>query len=143
MRHIIIPCGAAKRTEPCHAGDMYIGAMHRLARQAADAIIAHGGGNLIILSARYGLISPHAWIAPYEQRINKPGAVTADELRTQAADFGLNDDTVIALLPKPYSNALRNASIRIDHDVLTGTRTMGEQRHRLAQLRHGHLEVQV
>lgn len=137
---VIVPCGAKKRTEACTAGDMYIGAMHQLARKAAAAL----SDEVLILSAKHGLLSLSAWIEPYEQRINKPGAIGTYMLRLQAEQRDLANATVIALLPRAYSAELRVAGVRIDDDVLAGTRTMGEQRHRLANIaRHIARRIEV
>lgn len=135
---IIVPCGARKATSACTAANMYQGAMHQLARKAADAL----NGEVLIISAKHGLLSLTAWLDPYEQRIDKPGAINADMVRIQADQRDLTNANVIALLPKTYSALLRDAGVRIDNDVLAGTRTMGEQRHRLATIaRTGHSQV--
>lgn len=136
-RVVIIPCGATKRDSACHAGDMYIGAMHRLARRAADVLASADPGahaDIVILSAKHGLLNPMTIIDPYEQQLGKPGAVTPDTVARQAADWGMHDRQVITLLPKRYSQLLTAAGIRIDHDLLAGSRTMGEQRARLATI---------
>lgn len=139
---VIVPCGASKRTEPCTAGDMYVGAMHQLARKAAAAIAVDTNDEVLILSAKHGLLSLTAWLEPYEQQIGRPGAIGTDMLRLQAEQRDLANATVIALLPKAYSAALRAAGIRIDNDVLAGSRTMGEQRQRLARMaRYGTVSV--
>jgi len=43
-----------------------------------------------ILSARYGFVSFQTRLEPYEQRMDRCGAVTLEELRLQVADQGLS-----------------------------------------------------
>lgn len=130
---VLVPCGAAKVTYATTAGDLYRGTFHRLARQAADVLTATGG-RVLIVSGLYGLLELDTPVEPYEQRINQAGAITLDELRRQADDLGLDSDRVVALLPSAYRNALTAAGIRIDADILAGTRGIGDQRGRLSRI---------
>ncbi|MEU8657446.1 DUF6884 domain-containing protein, partial [Actinoplanes philippinensis] len=91
---VIVGCGSAKRDRPAPAGRMYTGSYHAACRRAADAI----GGRLLILSARYGLISLDTWIEPYELRLGQAGAVTVPRVRAQARQLGIDTAGTVTVL---------------------------------------------
>lgn len=130
---VIVPCSVRKLGHRAPAGELYLGGHHSLARRAADALTAEGG-TVLILSARYGLVTLDEVIEPYDLRMGEPGSITAAELRAQAARLqldGAEDVTVLA-------GAVYAAAVRAiwPHAVnpLAGTRGIGEQRGRLAAL---------
>jgi hypothetical protein len=101
-RVVVIPCGGAKLSHPAPAGEMYTGSYHRACRRAADRI----GGHLLILSARYGLLTPSTRIEPYELRMGDPGAVDVATLRTQAGALDVDQATaVVVLAGRRYADA--------------------------------------
>ncbi|NEE25426.1 hypothetical protein G3M53_08090 [Streptomyces sp. SID7982] len=130
---VVIPCSGAKLDRPAPAGDLYIGPLHIMARQAADALVA-GGGTVLVLSALHGLLTLDEKVEPYDHTWKDPGSVTVEELRAQAVRLGLADAAdVVLLTPGEYT---RRASA-----VWPGARTplahlgIGKQRGRLAALR--------
>lgn len=129
----VIPCSAEKLPRPAPARDLYTGPMYRHTLAAAEAAAGGpGGGRILILSARHGLICPGAELEPYEQRIGRPGAVSAGRVTEQARDLGIGwESRVFALLPRAYFRLLDEALRPLGAcpaDVYEGTRGVGEQR---------------
>ncbi|MCX5161892.1 hypothetical protein OOK39_21865 [Streptomyces sp. NBC_00264] len=95
---VIIPCGAAKLDHAAPAAELYTGSYHRACARAAAALTANGG-TVVILSALHGLVPLDRVLAPYEMRMGSTGSVTADVLREQARELGLDraaDVTILA-----------------------------------------------
>lgn len=136
MRRItVIPCGGAKLDRPAPAAELYIGSMFRDALRTAE----HLGNPFFILSAQWGLISPNLHIAPYEQKMGKPGSISLNALHIQLRHMCDNEPMEItSLLPQAYDAALSGAigglPIRIERKFLL-TRGIGEQKAILKQLR--------
>ncbi|MFI6820542.1 DUF6884 domain-containing protein [Micromonospora sp. NPDC050187] len=129
-RVVIVPCGTAKLTRSTPAGRMYTGSYHQACRRAAARL----GGQLVILSARYGFLDPDTVIEPYDLRMGQPGAVTVPTLRAQARRMGIDTaGTVTVLAGRDYADP---ATAVWPHAArpLDGTRGMPEQMARLAQL---------
>ncbi|MET7860407.1 DUF6884 domain-containing protein [Streptomyces sp. NPDC005318] len=131
---VIIPCGSRKLDRPARAADMYVGSYHRACRKAADALQPD---RLLILSARYGLLGLDDVIEPYDTPHGAADAVTAHALLEQAT---LRDivflDPVVALGGARHVGLVRTIWPHA-RTPLAGTRGMGEQMARLAQLRSG------
>lgn len=132
-RIIIVPCGGAKLSEPAPAGAMYIGSYHAATRRAAEAL----GGELWILSAKYGFLRPTETIEPYDLRMGQPGSVTPEELRRQAEEYGIaraEDVTILAgwAYAAPAVLVWPHAKL-----PLAGTRGMGHQLQVLARIAGG------
>lgn len=131
----VIPCGADKATEPAPAREMYRGQMFRHTLASTEAMIANNGENarILILSARYGLLELDTVIEPYEQRMNQPGAITAEQLTAQALALGIDWGVeVYAFLPRPYLARLDAALRALDvyvQDVYEAAPGIGYQRH--------------
>jgi len=127
-RLVVVPCGGAKLRCPAPAGQMYVGSYHLACRRAAARL----GGRLLILSARYGLLTPDTLIEPYELMMGQPSAVTTATLRQQARTLDVDGAaTVIVLAGRRYADA---AAAVWPHAIrpLDGTAGMGPQLHRLA-----------
>jgi hypothetical protein len=103
---IIIPCGSAKLKHRAPAGQMYLGAYHRACRRYADSL-ASIYDQVMILSAKYGLLPLDEEIDPYELRMGQPGCVTTDQVRTQAEEHELLGEPVIALGGKDYTQVCK------------------------------------
>lgn len=99
---VIIPCGGAKRTEDCPAGEMYIGGYHRACQ--AYALSLAPLEEVLILSAKHGLLRLGDIISPYELRMGQPGSVMARIVKAQAQRLRVADwsGDVIALGGKRY-----------------------------------------
>lgn len=134
----VIPCSGGKLDQAAPARDLYVGQMfrHTLSRverlAALDEAEGRGPARVLILSARYGLVSPDQVIEPYDIRMDRAGSVSADVIADQALAFGIDwGAQVYALLPKPYLARLDEALRRHDvwvQDVYEATAGIGEQR---------------
>jgi hypothetical protein len=127
----VIPCGGAKTDRPVPARDLYTGSMFRHTLNAALAMADGDDAQVLILSAEHGLLRLDDVVAPYDQRMDQPGAVDADTITCQAVRFGLDRD-VYAMLPRPYLAKLDAALRPLDvyvQDVYEATGGIGEQRH--------------
>lgn len=158
---VVIPCSGTKLDRPAPAGQLYTGSWYRLARQAADQLVAEHGGSTLILSAMYGLLSPGTFVEPYDLRMTDPGSVTDylltaqvlglvdDQLRADLRAFDPEGTTplapppvIVSLLPAAYRDRLAAGVRRLPPsmrprmvDALHGCAGVGYQRQRLAWLR--------
>lgn len=134
-RLVIVCCSSKKRADVRHldAHGFYVGSYYQSARRAADALVAHGGRQLI-LSAKYGLLDLHDVISDYDLRMGQPGSVTVETVRYQAEQLGLLDAReVIVLAGRAYADIV---SAVWPHALrpLDGTRSQGEQKQRMAAI---------
>lgn len=113
---------------------MYVGSYHRACRKAADALQPD---QLLILSARYGLLDLDDVIEPYDTAHGAADAITDQVLPKHAT---LRDivrlDPVVALGGARHVSLVRSIWPHA-RTPLAGTRGMGEQMARLAVLRNG------
>lgn len=137
---VVVACGAAKRSQRSPAGDLYLGSYHRLARSAAASVAARTGGEVLILSAKHGLVSLHDELDPYDVRVGDAGSVAAADVHRQLRDLDVR--RVVALTPSGYTELLRSRRVWLV-DPLAGSRGMFEQNGRLAAIRDGRLPVPV
>jgi hypothetical protein len=105
----VIPCGARKLRERAPARDLYTGPYFRAALAWAESVTGGDPKRVLILSARYGFIRPWMVRAPYEQRMDKPGAISVGRLRGQAHyGYRLDDHPhVLAVGGAAYLDAVR------------------------------------
>lgn len=140
MLTYVIPCGGAKLDHAAPARQLYVGQMFRHTLTSVEALAAGdeaaglGPVRVLILSARHGLVELDTVLDPYEQRIDKPGAVTVDTVAAQALALGIDwgQGEVYSLLPAPYRRLLDEALRRHDvylQDVYEATGGIGDQRH--------------
>lgn len=130
---MVIPCSGAKLDRASKARDLYVGSMFKSSLKAAEAQVAWGGGAVLILSALHGLVRLDDVLEPYEQRIDQPGAVSAEKVAAQALALGIDwDSDVFALLPKAYfaklDDALRSFDCHPHFCYEASDRGIGEQR---------------
>jgi hypothetical protein len=148
---LVIACSRRKAPHPAAARDLYTGPVFRqsLAAALAEAARYEAGGTparVLVLSARYGLITLDEVIAPYDLRMGRPGSVTAQAVALQATALGIGPDCEVrALLPRPYLAVLAAAvgplGARV-HDLYQGARGIGDQKHVNATLKnHPHQAV--
>lgn len=106
---VIIPCARRQLDTPAPAGELYApGSYHRASRRAAEAIVSEGGGTVLVLSGRHGLLPLDRVLSPYDQRLGRPGCVLPEQLREQARELGVADaPKVIVLAGRQYAAAAR------------------------------------
>lgn len=104
---VIIPCGRKKSPVPVPAGEMYVGPYFRSCLKTALALT--GKDRVRILSGKYGLLKLGDIISPYDQRIDRPGAITLAAVAGQAKAQGLaGAAAVVVLAGRAYSNVVLN-----------------------------------
>ncbi len=134
----VVPCGAKKLDRPAPAVEMYVGSMFRHTYDNAvrsgrkDEAAGCGPARVLILSARYGLITPDQVIDPYDVKMGADGSVSAEMLTWQAWTLGIDwGASVHAMLPRAYFAQLDRALRPLDvyaQDVYEGCIGIGEQR---------------
>lgn len=130
---VIIPCGRRKRAGPSPAGELYLGPYFQGCLKTALALTAVD--RIRILSGKYGLLKLGQVVEPYDQRIDRPGAITIKEIIAQARGQKLlSMATVIVLAGKSYSNVVL-AIWPYACAPLLGIAGMGRHLARLRQLR--------
>ncbi len=114
---VIIPCGKVKvwdkypRTGPTPAKNAYMGPPFKVNREFAEAC-ERRGGQWVILSAKYGFITPDTPIEDYDVTFKhkQKNPVSVDVLRTQIPALGLEKhENVIALGGREYLWAAKEA----------------------------------
>lgn len=130
---LVVPCSAGKVDRAvAEAGKLYTGALHRAARLAADAL----PGQVVILSANYGLLDLAQRVETYDRTFGQPGAVTAAWVADQV--HALAPARVVSLCPRRYTDVLRAACelARVELVApLAGSSGVGVMRGRLAAMR--------
>lgn len=126
---VFVACGATKLTVRSRAAELYVGTYFRLALRAARRLVPDD--RIRIVSALHGIVPLHWQVDPYNVRLGDVGAITAQDLRTQARAAHLHKcSDVTVLAGKGYANLIQqvwpNAAA-----PLAGTRGIGEQQHRL------------
>ncbi|WBB94101.1 DUF6884 domain-containing protein [Verrucosispora sp. WMMC514] len=135
----VVPCGGAKLPHPAPARDLYVGSLFRHTLAAAEQSARLDGeaaglpARVLILSALHGLVEPDTVLAPYDQRMDAPGSVTAARLAEQATALGIEwGAQVYALLPRPYlrrlDEALRSLDVWVQDVYEACGGGMGEQK---------------
>lgn len=125
---VIVACGGRKQDRPAPAGELYTGSYHAACRKAAAA----RGGRVVILSARHGLLPLDRVVDPYEQRMGRPGCITARQVRDQAVALGIAGARRVTVLAGWAYAELARAVWPCVEWPLDGTRGIGEQLARLA-----------
>ncbi|HFI9381063.1 TPA: DUF6884 domain-containing protein [Vibrio parahaemolyticus] len=108
---LIIGCSDAKADSALPAFDLYQGTMYQLIRANLPNI--HDHCDVLILSAKHGLISSHQVIEPYDQRIAK---------RTNSStvsQFVADHQQAAYKLLQQYADKGRNLHIVLSNDYLT------------------------
>lgn len=142
----VIPCGGGKLDRAAPARDLYTGSLFRHALVNVERLAAmdvdegRGPARVLILSALHGLVELDTVLEPYDQRMDKPGAIGVEELAAQALAYGIDwredrPTDVYAFLPRPYlarlDAALRTLDVYVQ-DVYEAARGNGDQRRTLS-----------
>jgi len=131
---VVISCAGRKAAAPTVASELYRGSYFTACLRAAVAIAPRD--NVLIVSALHGLVGlDDGPLAPYEQRLDQPGAVTATTIRAQAVRRGVAGFPVVALCGARYAALARQAWPEVE-TPLAGL-GIGQQLHILSGLRAG------
>lgn len=141
--YVFIPCGAAKGPVATTVAEMYQGSMFKDALATARQMF--DDDRIYVVSAEYGILRLDDVIEPYDKKLGDPGSVDSITISRQLRDEGLKrGSTILSLLPKEYHNLLERGvegPMKVNPNRLTveqyyaGTKGIGEQKGRLAQLR--------
>jgi hypothetical protein len=113
----VVPCSAAKRdVAAAPAGEMYTGSYHLAARRAALACVSDAS-ELVILSAKFGLVRLDDHILHYDLKAGRKGTVTGEVLRCQAHYLALSGAAVTVLAGKAYAELAREVWPGLHHPV--------------------------
>lgn len=105
MQIAIVGCMGPQLRVPCQAATLYTGGYFRSCFDAAAVLV--GPGNVLLLSARYGLMRPYHRVEPYQQLLSRPGSITVEQIREQArADPGIQDVTAIGLCGSRFADLI-------------------------------------
>ena len=144
---VVIPCGKQKIWDkvpsvgPASARDAYTGPPFKVNRQFAE-YCQKRGADWVILSAKYGFVSPWSLIENYNVTFKQPKTcpVSQEALRDQVAEMKLDSyDRVIAVGGKEYLQAVRDAfaGTGCKLEFPTEGLQVGKAMHRLKELMHG------
>lgn len=125
-RLILVPCSSAKAELPvAQAQEMYRGSYHRAARRAADVLAAGTDTQVLVISAKFGLLRSEDRILRYDLRAGQHGTVAGDALRRQAHFLAVSGAEVTVLAGKAYAALARGAWPDLRHP-LAGARGIGD-----------------
>jgi hypothetical protein len=136
--YMVVPCAADKADHATTAELLYTSANYRLTLAAAKNA---GCDEVLILSAKYGLLRLTDEVEPYDVKMGDAGCVTVAQVRSQACWLGLtglDDADVWAMLPKAYFAVLDAALRSVDTwptDVYEAAPGIGYQRGVAANVR--------
>ncbi len=112
----LIMCTCHKRAYPCEAKDLYTSPFFVLARALADIF----GRRWFILSAKYGLLEPSAWVSPYDVDLAQQTIDHWMQWNHRVVDSLLpylrRTDQVILLTNSTYAEGIE--AILKEHDIL-------------------------
>lgn len=149
----VVPCSRSKLPRRAPARLLYTGTAFRLALRVVEreaALTAEPGlaTSVLVLSARYGLITPDTEIDPYDQTMTDAGSISVPSLATQLLTHRVSSSTdIYSFLPKLYRIRLRAAADLVGHvtdftvlvhDVYEAAPGIGYQRQVLAAIRGSH-----
>ncbi|MCX4784041.1 MULTISPECIES: DUF6884 domain-containing protein [unclassified Streptomyces] len=124
-RVVVVPCSNTKSAAPAGAaGEMYIGSYHRAARRAAETQ-AGPDSQLLVLSAKFGLLRPQDHILRYDLRAGQRGQVPRAVLLSQAHHLAVGVADVTVFAGKAYANLARTVWPALAHP-LAGARGIGD-----------------
>lgn len=104
---------------------MYCGSYHRAARRAANALATGPYSQVLVLSAKFGLLQTGDRILHYDMRAGQHGTVTGEVLRRQAHYLAVSGAEATVLAGKAYAALARSAWPALHHPV-DGARGIGD-----------------
>ncbi|MFE9619544.1 DUF6884 domain-containing protein [Streptomyces sp. NPDC006384] len=115
---LLVPCSMGKLDVPAApAGEMYVGSYHVAARRAAAAASANGSAQVLILSAKFGLLRDEDRILHYDLRAGDSGTVTRQALARQAHFLGVSAARVTVFAGKAYADLARTIWPGLEHPL--------------------------
>lgn len=109
----LIGCGSAKQDEPAPASELYTSSYFAKKRTWGRA-----WGDIVILSAKYGIVQPDREIPPYDQTLkdysDDEAAAWADDV---LADLPHEYDAYVVLAGSDYVEPIRDGLEAVDGEV--------------------------
>lgn len=129
---VVIPCAADKLAGTHAARDLYTSENFRGALAAAEALAADNDGQVLILSALYGLVELDERITAYNVKMGTghDAEVTAEEIADQLVELDATGD-LHCMLPNAYlakADAAARTVGALVFDLYEGDKNIGEQR---------------
>lgn len=121
---VIIPCGARKQKGVWPAYQLYTGPYFKACLAYALSIVP--AQDVLILSAKYGLLPLTKEVASYDLTMGQQGSITAGAVRMQADEMGLSDEVVIAIGGQAYTKVCQQVWSKCT-TPLTGVGGIGVQ----------------
>ena len=131
---VVVPCGQKKLDQTAPAGELYTGSLFRSAYLAGLAISKALDAELVILSAKHGVIKPTAMLEPYDVGLEDPDAMPVYEMVLTAGERGYLDRPALILGGAAYVERARHIWPNCEAP-LAGSKGIGYMRGRLAELR--------
>ena len=109
----LIGCGSAKQDEPAPARELYTSSYFAKKRGWGRA-----WGDIVILSAKYGIVEPDREIPPYDKTLKNASDEEADEWATGVmADLPRDYDAYVVLAGSDYVEPIRDDLEDVDGEV--------------------------
>lgn len=139
---VVIPCAGEKQTGRHAARDLYTSSNFRSTLAAAEAIADAEDGQVLILSALYGLVALDEVLTSYDVKMatGNPAEITAEEIADQLVEFGATGD-VHVMAPGAYFAKVDAAARLVGalaFDLYEGEGGIGEQRRVVRVVRETH-----
>jgi len=128
-RHIgIVSCAAAKTDTAAPARDLYTSSVFR--GNLVAAIAEFGEDNVMILSAKHGLLRLDQTVAPYDTKMGDADEIADTNLLAQMFQHGIDQAEIYVFGGQTYSNKLWELE---GHDALVcqvyeGARGIGDHK---------------
>ena len=131
---VVVPCGQKKLEQLARASELYTGSLFRSAWLAGKAISQALDAELVILSAKHGVIAPSAIIEPYDVALGDPEAMSLGRMMITADERGYSGRPALILGGAAYVERARSIWPNCEAP-LAGCKGIGDMRGRLAELR--------
>ena len=131
---VVVPCGQKKLDEAAAASDLYTGSLFRSAYLAGKAISEALDAELVILSAKHGVLGPNEPLEPYDVSLGDPEAMPVNEMVLTAGERGYLDRPALILGGSAYVERAQHIWPYCEAP-LAGCKGIGDMRGRLAELR--------
>lgn len=131
---VIVPCAAEKHEGSHPARELYASSNFRNTLRSAEAMVAEEGGQVLILSALYGLVRPEQVIESYDVKMGEghPQQVQPWQVAVQMWQHGIAEHELYVLAPADYFAVVDEASRMIGgppaQDVYEAAPGIGFQR---------------
>lgn len=115
---VILGCGASKRPVASPAIDLYTGSLFAMARKWALSVTS--SRQIMILSAKHGLVPAEATLEPYDLKMSRKAGISVEMLAAQIDAHKLREQRkIVVIAGAEYVRRLREAGLQFT-DPLAG-----------------------